>query len=301
MTDERFTLVSFHAHPDDESILTGGTLAKAAADGHRVVLVTATDGERGLAAAVDGRGSALADRRGGELEAAARALGCARVVRFGFGDSGLRVDPEDRAAFANLDVEEVAARLAAVLVEERADVLTVYDPRGGYGHPDHIQVHRAGTRAAALAGTPVVLEATLDGDLVARLLRVLTLLRSPLRRAAPLGGRDIYTPRRLLTHRIDVTPQLGAKRSAMAAHASQRQSDGQARMLARFLALPIHVFGLVCGREWFVEQGREATPKPQADVFASLRQRSPQHSTARADVAAEAPETRSGSHAAHLP
>jgi LmbE family N-acetylglucosaminyl deacetylase len=269
---DRFTLVSFHAHPDDESFLTGGTLAKAAADGHRVVLVTATDGERGLAAAADGQGPALAGRRGKELEAAATELGCARVVRLGFGDSGLKADPADRHAFANVDVDEVAALLAAILVEERADVLTVYDAKGGYGHPDHVQVHRAGTRAAALAGTPVVLEATLDGDLVGRVLRLLTLARSPLRRAAPLGGRDIYSPRRLITHRIDVRSQLKAKRLAMAAHASQQQGDGQVRMLTLFLRLPHRVFALVCGREWFVERGREAGTV-QSDVFASLRDR----------------------------
>jgi LmbE family N-acetylglucosaminyl deacetylase len=266
----RFTLVSFHAHPDDESFLTGGTLARAAAQGHRVVLVTATDGERGLAAAADGTGAALARVRQHELEAAAHALGCARVVRLGYADSGLLPEAGSPAGFADADTDEIAARLAVILVEEKADALTVYDPQGGYGHPDHVQVHRAGTRAAALAGTPVVLEATLDGNLVDLVLRILRLVRNPLSRAAPLGGRRLFTPRRALTHRVDVSRHLGAKRSAMSAHVSQQGSDTSVRMLTRFLRLPTPVFNLVFRREWFVEQGRRPGPLLD-DIFASLR------------------------------
>jgi LmbE family N-acetylglucosaminyl deacetylase len=265
-----FTLVSFHAHPDDESFLTGGTLARAAAEGHRVVLVTATDGERGLASSDDGSGAALGELRRRELEAAARALGCARVVRLGYRDSGLVPDGGDLTAFCEVDVDEVAQTLASILVEEDADALTVYDPRGGYGHPDHVQVHRTGSRAAALAGTPLVLEATLDGDLVDRLLRVLRVLRNPLSGAAPLGGRALFTPRRLLTHRVDVSSQLAAKRQAMSAHASQQRADGSVRMLTRFLRLPRPVFNRVFRREWFVEQGRRPGPLLD-DIFASLR------------------------------
>jgi LmbE family N-acetylglucosaminyl deacetylase len=266
----RFTLVSFHAHPDDESFLTGGTLARAAAEGHRVVLVTATDGERGLAAAADGSGAALARVRQRELAAAAHALGCARVVRLGYDDSGLTPEAGRPAGFAGADVDEIAARLAAILVEEQADALTVYDPQGGYGHPDHVQVHRAGTRAAALAGTPVVLEATLDGDLVDIMLRVLRLVRNPLSRAAPLGGRRLYSPRRSLTHRVDVSLHLAAKRSAMSAHVSQQRAETSVRMLTRFLQLPAPVFNRVFRREWFVEQGRHPGPLLD-DIFASLR------------------------------
>jgi LmbE family N-acetylglucosaminyl deacetylase len=272
VTSPRFTVVSFHAHPDDETFLTGGTLAKAAAEGHRVVVVTATDGDRGLASASDGRGTDLAARRGRELEAAAEALGCSRVVRLGYRDSGLRTDPADPFAFANADSDEVAALLAGILKEESADVLTVYDALGGYGHPDHVQVHRAGTRAAALVGTPVVLEATLDGDLVRRVLRVLAMVRSPLRTAAPLGRADIYTPRDAITHRIDVTAHIDQKRSAMVAHGSQQRADGQVRILSRLLRLPAGAFRRVVGTEWFVEQGRHADGL-QTDIFSSLRDR----------------------------
>ncbi|MGZ4444557.1 MAG: PIG-L deacetylase family protein [Nocardioidaceae bacterium] len=267
MTGRRFTLVSFHAHPDDEALLTGGTLAKAAAEGHRVVLVTATAGELGLAASHDGRGDLLARTRSRELEASARALGVARVVVLGHPDSGLH--PEG-TGFATMDVDELARELAALLTEERADVLTVYDRHGGYGHPDHVQVHRVGTRAAALAGTPVVLEATVSAGLYRGVLRVLAPVAARLGLVAPLGTREVFSTRREITHRIDVRAHLAAKRAAMRAHASQQRADGAPRAMAQFLRLPGPLYALVFGREWFVEQGR--TPgRVLGDVFASLR------------------------------
>src|SRR6185436_10456253 len=83
-----FTLVSFHAHPDDEALLTGGTLARVAAEGHRVVLVTATAGGAGLSSDGTGADRSLADHRRAELAVAARALGCARWELLGYEDSG---------------------------------------------------------------------------------------------------------------------------------------------------------------------------------------------------------------------
>jgi LmbE family N-acetylglucosaminyl deacetylase len=277
--EERFTLVSFHAHPDDEALLTGGTLAKASAAGHRVVLVTATCGERGLAGREDGQGADLARVRMSELAAAAEALGCARVVTLGYGDSGLRPDPGDAGAFARVDVREAASRLAAVLEEERADVLTVYDRNGGYGHPDHIQVHRVGTQAARLAGTPVVLEATVPAGVFRAVLALSRVLGRGWGGAAPLGTRRVFSDRRRITHRVPVGGFLDAKRAAMAAHGSQRRdrsgersrAGGRSRSLERVLRLPPPVFALVFGREWFVEQGRSRDARPHDDVFVSLR------------------------------
>jgi len=97
-------------------------------------------------------------------------LGCARVEWLGYADSGLHGDEGGPLAFARADVDEAARRLADVLEHERADVLTTYDPTGGYGHPDHVHVHHVGRRAAELAGTRVVLEATVDRDLLTRAL-----------------------------------------------------------------------------------------------------------------------------------
>src|SRR3954447_174798 len=121
------TLVLFHAHPDDEAIATGGTMARAAAEGHRVVLVCATRGE--LGEVPDGflaPGETLTQRRERELEAAAEILGCARVAFLGYRDSGMEGEATTAHAgsFATADVEEAARRLAAILREEDAEVLT---------------------------------------------------------------------------------------------------------------------------------------------------------------------------------
>ncbi|NUR09906.1 MAG: PIG-L family deacetylase [Nocardioidaceae bacterium] len=266
----RYTLVAFHAHPDDEALLTGGLLARAARDGHRVVLVTATDGELGLAGRDDGTGDRLAGTRSAELEAAAWVLGCARVARLGHPDSGLRPDPDDRTCFAHLDVEPVARQLADLLRAEAADVLTIYDGNGGYGHPDHVQVHRVGLRAAELAGTPVVLEATVPDRLFAWALRALAVLRHPLGGSAPLGTTRVFAAPRTITHRVRVGAVAERKRAAMAAHGSQRRGGDGRRMLDRAATLPMPLFRLVFGREWYVEHGRPA-PSRLDDVFATLR------------------------------
>src|SRR5256885_8360310 len=142
-----YTLVSFHAHPDDEALLTAGTLARASAEGHRVVLVVATTGEAGLAASDVLADGPLGERRTAELMRSARALGCARVEWLGYADSGMADAPSGAAdSFADADLEEAAERLAAILREEEADAITIYDPAGGYGHPDHVQVHHVGDR-----------------------------------------------------------------------------------------------------------------------------------------------------------
>ncbi|MEO7555908.1 MAG: PIG-L family deacetylase, partial [Acidimicrobiales bacterium] len=163
------TLVCFHAHPDDECIQTAGVMAKAAAEGHRVVLVVATRGEHGeFPDDILDPGEALRDLRVREVTASAALLGVSRLEFLGYVDSGMIGTPENEApeCFWRADVEEAAHRLAAILDDEQADVLTVYDDHGGYGHPDHIQVHRVGRRAGELAGTRRVFEATMNRDLV---------------------------------------------------------------------------------------------------------------------------------------
>jgi LmbE family N-acetylglucosaminyl deacetylase len=260
-----YTLVSFHAHPDDEALLTGGTLARVCAEGHRVVLVVATAGEAGLAGPAQ-LGAGLGGIRLAELAASARALGCARVECLGYGDSGS--DGSLRpGSFSAVDTHQAAARLARILVEESADVLTVYDRAGGYGHPDHVAVHHVGHAAARSAGTQVVLEATLDRDALLRIVAWGRRLRLPLRMRA-----DAYTARADLTHRVDVRAQLPAKRAALAAHASQASGGSSTRTLKLLLRLPRPLFALLLGREWFVEAGRSPGPLC-GDVFDSLRSR----------------------------
>lgn len=252
------TVVSFHAHPDDEVLLTGGALALLAAAGHRVVLVVATDGDAGLAVSAlrDGLGA----RRRAELAASADALGVARVVWLGHRDSGLGASAR-AGGFSALPVAEAAAGLVAVLREEAADVLTVYDPAGGYGHPDHVAVHHVGVRAAALAGTPLVLAATLDRGLLQQLVRLVAWVPGLLPGVSAAGFATSYTAAAEITHVVDVRAHWRAKRAALAAHASQAGADSGVRTLAVLLRLPGPLFRLVLGREWFVELGRPPGPR----------------------------------------
>lgn len=260
------TVVAFHAHPDDEALLTGGTLARAAAEGHRVVLVVATAGEAGLASS----GDDLGERRRRELLRSAAALGCARVETLGYGDSGLSGDAGGVRRFCDVPVEEAAARLAELLRDEAADVLLGYDARGGYGHPDHVQVHRVGARAAELTGVRL-LEATVDRDSLRPVLRLLRLAGRILPRL-PLGNVDtVFTERASITHVIDVRGQLGAKRAALAAHASQ--TEGGLRTVGVLLRLPTRLFAAVAGREWFVERGLAPGAHPIGDLFAVAARR----------------------------
>lgn len=263
--DERFTLVSFHAHPDDEALLTGGTLARAVAEGHRVVLVVATNGEAGLSASAPSDG--LGATRLGELQASARALGVARVETFGYPDSGST--GSIAGSFCTLDPAAIAPRLARILIEESADVLTSYDAAGGYGHPDHLQVHRVGSIAARMAGTPLVLEATLDRTVMVRVVGALRRLSrvAPLPRLPEMS--NAFTARADLTHRIDVRTHLRAKRASLAAHTTQAQ--GGPRTLRLLLALPQRVQALVLGTEFYREVGRDPARGICEDVFDGVR------------------------------
>jgi LmbE family N-acetylglucosaminyl deacetylase len=266
-----FTLVSFHAHPDDEVLYTGGTLARAAAEGHRVVVVVATDGAAGLASrATAGRG--LGEVRLEELRRSVGILGDLDLRLLGYNDSGTDGQAGgDGTAFARTPVDRAAARLAEILVATSADALTVYDSYGGYGHPDHVQVRRVGLRAAEMAGTEVVLEATVDRTSLLRALRLLRLCRVVPAAWGPEHFESAYTPRELITHRVDVRRFARLKRSAMAAHASQATAESEDRTLAAFLRLPSFVFRVVFGHEWFAEVGRQPSVEKLDDVFSSLR------------------------------
>ncbi|MFG1998481.1 PIG-L deacetylase family protein [Spirillospora sp. NPDC048911] len=249
----RRTCVFFHAHPDDEALLTAGTMARLAAEGHRVVLVVATAGERGLAAdGAAGGDRPLGEARTAELHASARVLGCARVVFLGYADSGLAGDAP--GGFASADVAEAAAALAGLLLQERADLLTVYDPAGGYGHPDHVQVHRVGVEAARLAETPVVLEATVDRDLLLHVLRPLARLRLAPRALDVRGFESAYVPGDQITHRVKVAAYAEVKRAAMEAHATQAAGGDSVRTLAALLRLPRALFRRALGTEWYVRR-----------------------------------------------
>lgn len=255
------TFVFFHAHPDDESISTGGTMAAAAAAGHRVVLVLATRGERGEPTpGVLAEGEMLWERRIVETYESARLLGAQRVEFLGYVDSGMMGEPTNDFpySFWGADVGHASDRLAAILVEESADLLTVYDDYGGYGHPDHIQVHRVGLLAAEKAGTPKVFQGTMNQD---HIRRSIAAVRAAMEETGEQPHPDAPTEEEMedqtfgkpeveLTHAIDVREHLALKRASMTAHASQIAPDSW------FLNMDDDAFATAFGTEWFIETGR---------------------------------------------
>src|SRR5579864_2273013 len=156
------TLLLVHAHPDDESISTGGVMMKAKAHGHRVVLITATRGEVGEIYNMDEAASRprLGEIRTQELKAACEILGVDRQEFLGYRDSGMvdTADNKDPRSFHQAKLEEAAGKLAVFLREERPDVVVTYAEDGVYGHPDHIKAHYVTNAALDLVereGAPV--------------------------------------------------------------------------------------------------------------------------------------------------
>ena len=180
-------------------------------------------------------------------------LGVDRVEWLGYVDSGMDDTPTNDlpGAFRLADIDEAAGRLAAILHDEEAATLVVYDDHGGYGHPDHVQVHRVGVRAAELAGTPVVYEATIDRD---RLLAQMQAARDAGIEGLPedLPSEDFGVPAALVTTRVDVTPVVKTKREAMACHRSQISET------SFWLAMDDEPFATVFGTEEYIRRGAPA-------------------------------------------
>jgi N-acetyl-1-D-myo-inositol-2-amino-2-deoxy-alpha-D-glucopyranoside deacetylase len=154
------TLMTIHAHPDDETIGTGGTMAAAVAAGRRVVLVTCTRGELGEIVVPDldtpDNHRRLGELRAVELERAMGRLGVTEWENLGYRDSDMmgRVGNLDPRSFWRADLDEAAGRLVWLIRTYRPDVITTYNEYGGYGHPDHIRVHDVAVRAFPRAGDP---------------------------------------------------------------------------------------------------------------------------------------------------
>jgi N-acetyl-1-D-myo-inositol-2-amino-2-deoxy-alpha-D-glucopyranoside deacetylase len=157
-TDRPLTLMTVHAHPDDETIGTGGTMAKYVADGRRVVLVTCTRGEMGEIVVPEmdtpENHRRLGEIRAVELERAMDVLGVTEWENLGYHDSDMMGRPgnHDPRCFWQADLDEAAGRLVWLMRRYRPDVVTTYNDFGGYGHPDHIRVHDVTVRAFARAG-----------------------------------------------------------------------------------------------------------------------------------------------------
>ena len=258
------TLVCFHAHPDDESISTGGSLARASAEGHRVVVVIATNGDYGEVPDDLADGESLVDRRRAETARSAAALGVHRVEWLGYKDSGMTGWEQnyDPASFHQAGVDDAAERLVKILCEEQADVLTVYDWHGNYGHPDHIKVHTVGHRAAELAGVERIFEATMNRDHIVRMVELARQAGASIGdddfdpNAGADDGNPMGMPEAEITHAIDVTAHLAAKRESLRCHRSQITDT------SFFLEMPDEAFAEAFGTEWFILKGAEPGPRP---------------------------------------
>jgi N-acetyl-1-D-myo-inositol-2-amino-2-deoxy-alpha-D-glucopyranoside deacetylase len=283
-------LLFVHAHPDDESIETGATMAKYAAEGAAVTLVTCTLGEMGevipaeLAHLAADAGGGLGQHRIGELAAACQALGVTDHRFLGgpgrWRDSGMMGTPANDlpGCFWRADVDEAAGELLAVIAEVRPQVLVTYDARGFYGHPDHIQAHRVAWRAVGLAGGLV------------RKFYATAVPKSLLAEAMALMGRDATggqvggvdfsrvdsvdslpfgTEDENVTTQIDAVDYLDAKIAAMRAHATQIAVDSPFFALSDLVgrkALGVEYYTLLAGPAWSPRAPGEREP----DLFAGL-------------------------------
>ncbi|MFJ4676268.1 MULTISPECIES: N-acetyl-1-D-myo-inositol-2-amino-2-deoxy-alpha-D-glucopyranoside deacetylase [unclassified Kitasatospora] len=282
-------LLLVHAHPDDESINNGSTMARYAAEGVRVTLVTCTLGEGGevippeLAHLEQGRDNALGAHRIGELAAAMRALGVTDHRFLGgpgrWRDSGMMgvADNDDPSCFWRADVDEAAGLLAGVVREVRPQVLVTYDENGGYGHPDHIQAHRVALRGYELAADPdfrpelgapwriakvyynrvprSVIEAALAE----------TAAEAPFAGTAPVGQIPGVVDDKAVTTVLDNAAHAGAKAAAMRAHATQITVDGRHFALSNGLGQP-----LLATEYYELVRGEPGPGDPETDLFAGV-------------------------------
>jgi N-acetyl-1-D-myo-inositol-2-amino-2-deoxy-alpha-D-glucopyranoside deacetylase len=294
-------LLLVHAHPDDESIATGATMAKYAAEGAGVTLVTCTGGERGeilvpeLTHLAHDQEDKLAEHRRGELADAMKALGVTDH-RFlgGFGrysDSGMvwhedghAIAGDDRPdnAFWDADLAEAATLLVEVIREMRPQVMVTYDEFGHYGHPDHIQAHRVATYAADLAAVPTY-RRDLGGPWEIAKIYWTSMSESRWRRSLraireagdttsfqgmdPEGPLPMATPDEDLAAEIDAAAYADQKVAALQAHRTQIEVDGP------FFALSNHMGNEVLGVESY--RIAKGTPAPgpnglETDLFAGL-------------------------------
>lgn len=296
-------LLLVHAHPDDESIGQGATMAKYAAEGVGVTLVTCTGGEMGeilvpeMAHMAADRDDTLADQRRIELDNAMAELGVTDHRYLGgfkrYRDSGMQWHPEGHAiaaddvhanAFWNADLEEAATHLVAIIREVRPQVLVTYDPFGGYGHPDHIQAHRVAMYGAQLAAVPSYRRDLGEHHDIAKIYwgaMSASRMREGLRRLREAGdtttfeGMDPDGPLppfvcedEDLTAAVDANEYVERKLAAMRAHATQIEVDGP------FFALSNNVGNQVWGTEFFRiakgEVGPVGADGLETDLFAGL-------------------------------
>ena len=243
-------LLFVHAHPDDESLWTGGTIARYAAAGAHVAVVTCTLGEEGeiippaLAHLAADAADQLGGYRVGELRSACAALGVTEHRFLGgigrWRDSGM-VDVPSNAharAFVQGSVQEQAGQLAEILREVKPQVVVSYDAFGGYGHPDHIRAHEITMAACAqVADVERVFYAVTSRDATKAGVAALETVPESFRLPEP--GELPVTPDEDITTVIDVSEHLTAKRRALRAHATQVSVWDDGYALSNGIAQPL--------------------------------------------------------------
>jgi N-acetyl-1-D-myo-inositol-2-amino-2-deoxy-alpha-D-glucopyranoside deacetylase len=299
LADRRLLLV--HAHPDDETITTGVTMARYAAEGAQVTLVTCTLGEEGevlvpeLEHLAAGRDDRLGEHRITERDGAMAALGVTDARWLGgpgrYRDTGMAYAEDGQAAmvppqvrddsFWRADLREAATDLVPVIREVRPQVLVTYDDFGNYGHPDHVQAHRVATYATALAAAPLFRPDLGEAWEVAKVYWTTTprsVMRESARRMAEAGvdffdGADPESfpglaDDELVTTRIDGTAYHEQKMDAMRAYPTQIAVDGP------FFALSNNIGREAWGHEYFTVVKGQAGPQDaegyEDDLFAGL-------------------------------
>ena len=278
-------LLAFHAHPDDEVTSTGGTLAKYAEAGEQVVVVTATDGAEGEvhnyqnAEEVKER---LTEVRAAEIADALQILGVKHHEFLGYRDSGMMGEPANKhpESFWEADFDEAVGKMVRLIRHYQPEVMTIYDPFGGYGHPDHIQVHRVGL-AAFYAARDLGRYPLEDGEVewAPAKLYWTAWPRSRVRAFADVrleqGTIDKSTHERMaaagfpddqVTAWIDVRDRFKQKEAAWRAHRSQIPEDWF------LLNIPVSVEEEILGREAFARIASSvACDELEDDLFAGLR------------------------------
>jgi N-acetyl-1-D-myo-inositol-2-amino-2-deoxy-alpha-D-glucopyranoside deacetylase len=282
---EGFRLLLVHAHPDDETINNGATMALYADLGAQVTLVTCTRGEEGevlvpaLAHLASGAEDGLGKHREVELANAMQALGISDFRFLGapeksFRDSGMMdTEPNKRPdVFWQADLDTAAQLLVKIIHEVRPHVLITYDEIGGYGHPDHIQAHRVAMRAVELADQWKVQKIywnTMPKSVLAESMKKMKELGSDFFGAESVDDLPFAKDDKFVTTLIDGEKYVQNKLDAMKAHETQISTDGPFFALSNNLGLQIwgdEYYTLVLGdkAEPLNDQGRET------DLFAGV-------------------------------
>jgi LmbE family N-acetylglucosaminyl deacetylase len=281
------TFLAVHAHPDDEASSTGGLFRVLADQRVRTVLVTCTRGEfgdapGGIKPEDEGHDADdVAEIRKHELDKAVEILGISRSVRLGYRDSGMMGWPQnqDPSAFWSTPINEAAERLAAILMEERPQVVVTYNEHGFYGHPDHIQAHRITMSALSLIDYEPTLYFNAIPDSIMAIMserwereereqREADAAKGIERSEPEISEEDrieMGTPDDEIGAAIDVSSATDAKYDALAAHHSQVSESFWMKMSRE-------EFKQAMGTEWFV---RVTNPKKLSgtvtDIFAGYR------------------------------